>query len=152
MMPNDTKNLLENSKIYYLTYASRASNQISYNEIRGILLKSRSNNPIQKISGLLIYKCGHFMQYLEGDEDNVNQLFEKIKCDSRHSEVLILKTGFQEMRQFADWGMAFRCPDKPYDERFTEPSEIAFTDAALSKYSTNAMMLLHLFDKHFEKN
>ena len=75
--------------------------------ISDILKTARKNNKQKNITGVLFVGNGFFMQSLEGEEEDVKALFEKIKVDERHSNVKII--GFSELkeRRFKSWDMAY---------------------------------------------
>ena len=72
-----------------------------------LLKGSHVRNTRAGITGLLLFKNGHFMQLLEGDEAAVIALFSKISRDPRHHHVIILWHGTVDQRDFADSAMAF---------------------------------------------
>ena len=47
-----------------------------------------------------------YLQFLEGEEEAVIELFEKIKKDPRHYEVNKWVQGHTDQRVFSDWSMA----------------------------------------------
>ena len=46
-----------------------------------------------------------FLQYLEGDEEEVMKLFEKIKSDPRHKDITVWIKGYGSDMVFQDWSM-----------------------------------------------
>ncbi len=89
-----------------LTYISRLSETLSDAEIEKIGVWSRQNNQALDITGVLIHFSDFFFQIIEGEETTIDRLYEKIKRDQRHKDVLCLKTEHQvEERLFPDWSM-----------------------------------------------
>ena len=88
-----------------LLYASLATHKLSATDIDKILEQSRSNNRANGITGILCYSDDLFIQVLEGGRDAVNQLYNAIVRDPRHSQVCILH--FEEIgeRRFGAWNM-----------------------------------------------
>ena len=76
-------------------------------EVRGVLAVSRMNNARDGVTGGLLFSEGCFAQVLEGPQDVVEAAFERIQCDARHSEVIVLQNGPVTKRDFPDWSMAF---------------------------------------------
>ena len=75
-----------------------------------ILVDSRVRNKLADVTGLLVYVDGNFLQVLEGEQDAVSALFEKICRDRRHKDVkVVYKTGI-ERRTFDAWQMAYISP------------------------------------------
>ena len=97
-----------------LLYVSTSVKLLSDEELLDILKVSRENNKSLDVTGLLLYKGGNFMQVLEGPDEAVNSLYEKIKTDSRHKDVSIISQEQISARQFPDWEMAFQNLDNPH--------------------------------------
>jgi len=96
-----------------LIYVSTSIKLLNDDELLDILKVSRENNTSGDITGMLLYKGGNFMQVLEGPEDTVYGIFEKIKNDSRHKDVSIISREKTQTRQFPSWEMAFQNLDNP---------------------------------------
>lgn len=91
----------------YLSYVSQQSYSLTDSALEEMLSHARISNEAAGITGILICYEGLFIQFLEGEEDEITRLFEKISKDKRHQEVLVLDYGYSETRSFADWSMAF---------------------------------------------
>ena len=77
-------------------------------EIKALLKVCAENNSELDLTGILLHKDGNFLQVLEGPEDNVKKVLEKIYRDPRHRGIIKLLDGYSDQRQFPDWRMAFR--------------------------------------------
>lgn len=99
--------------MFYLVYASSATRPFSEADLSDLLETSRENNARLGITGMLLYKDGNFMQVLEGEEETVRALYEKIGTDPRHDGAITLHQSFAQERQFPDWSMGFRNLDSP---------------------------------------
>lgn len=90
-----------------LMYASRTAANLDQEGLLAILRQCKDNNPAKGVTGLLCHcsNSGIFMQALEGGRDAVNQLYNRITQDTRHSDVVLLS--YQEIseRQFSGWAM-----------------------------------------------
>lgn len=71
-------------------------------------LKKRSKNSRLGITGFLAYRSGNFIQYIEGDDEPLRNLYATICADPRHGQILILDEGEIPERQFGDWAMNLR--------------------------------------------
>ncbi len=81
-------------------------------EISAILAASRANNARDGVTGALLYSEGCFAQVLEGELGTVQQTFERIQCDMRHGDVVVLEAKNVEQRLFGEWDMALaECAD-----------------------------------------
>jgi len=96
-----------------LIYVSTSVKLLNDEELLDILKISRENNSSKDVTGLLLYKGGNFMQVLEGSEEAVEALYEKIKVDPRHKDVNVLSREQISARQFPAWEMAFQNLDNP---------------------------------------
>ena len=96
------------SLLFQLVYMSSATEAFTKDQLRELLKGSHRRNARAGITGLLLYKDGNFMQVLEGEEAAVRQLFEKIKQDARHHDIITLLQHSIPERQFPDASMAFR--------------------------------------------
>ena len=97
---------MDNS-IYQLVYISAAKHEFSEDELKDLLIKARDNNQKLNISGMLLFHQGSFIQALEGQKKKVDELYEKIGQDKRHSETRVLFRGELEERNFDGWSMGY---------------------------------------------
>jgi hypothetical protein len=88
-----------------LLYASRSLKPASPDVIESILAESRSHNPGLGITGILCQSGGIFMQVLEGGRLAVNQLYNQIVRDERHTDVVVLHYEEVAERRFSGWTM-----------------------------------------------
>ncbi len=98
-------------KIYQILYCSR--NNMTGTEaqidaqIETILRASRVNNAKVGVTGALFYNTVFFAQVLEGAFEAVQGVFERLQLDPRHSDLVVLGSGFVAARDFAEWSMAY---------------------------------------------
>ncbi|HSG02596.1 MAG TPA: BLUF domain-containing protein [Marinobacterium sp.] len=88
-------------------YASTKNDDLTRDDIEGILLESRSNNARSEITGLLCFSHKHFLQCLEGDRAQINELYNRITRDSRHTDPFIIDYSEIDERSFSSWSMGF---------------------------------------------
>ena len=91
-----------------LVYVSSAVKPFTDQELLGLLQKAREANRKLGITGMLLYKNGEFMQALEGGEQEVLALADRISKDPRHRDIRIILKGPARQREFPDWTMGFR--------------------------------------------
>jgi hypothetical protein len=82
-------------------------------EVANILAASRANNARDGVTGALLYSEGCFAQVLEGGLDAVERTFERIQCDPRHGDVVMLQATRAKGRLFGIWDMALAESDDP---------------------------------------
>lgn len=91
----------------FWVYVSSAVDWFSMAELRRLLAKSRERNEREGITGMLLFKDGHFMQVVEGEDEAVKRLHDRIQADPRHHGIVTVDSGPIDARRFADWRMAF---------------------------------------------
>jgi hypothetical protein len=107
------------SQLIRLIYASRstfepnAAHQGLDPSIAKILAKSRKNNAQRGIVGSLLFGDGCFLQCLEGSDEAVDALYEKIKADPRHGEVTVLSRRNIDHASFRVWSMKYAPGEAP---------------------------------------
>jgi hypothetical protein len=90
-----------------LVYISAATQHPTDQELKNLLMGARERNKRRNITGLLIYKSRTFMQVLEGEQQQVHELFNKIKQDPRNNGMVKLIEQPIAKRDFAHWYMGF---------------------------------------------
>ncbi|QQL50358.1 BLUF domain-containing protein [Mucilaginibacter ginkgonis] len=103
----------------YLVYMSTAHKLMSENELLDILTISRQNNTANKLTGMLLYGEGSFVQVLEGEETVVNTVFDRIEHDPRHKHIIIIASGNQKHRNFTDWSMGLKTVNRDVISQFS---------------------------------
>ena len=92
---------------FQLTYHSIATPGITGNDIKDIMDVSTKNNAELGITGCLMFYKSFFLQILEGEEEVVLDLYDKIKNDRRNDQVTLLSTDNSKFRIFKEWSMAY---------------------------------------------
>ncbi|BDZ74801.1 BluF domain-containing protein [Methylophaga marina] len=110
--------------LYSITYVSSATHAFSQEQLFELLDECRGNNLRENLTGQLLYKNQEFMQVLEGEEEPLKFTFEKICCDKRHKNILILNEGSIDHREFCDWTMGFYNLDNEYEHHIPGYSDI----------------------------
>ena len=99
------------AQLYRVLYCSRncipGSPELVASQIRNILAASRANNSRVALTGALLFSAGCFAQALEGPLDVLEDTFERIQCDERHSDVTVLHSAPITAREFPAWSMGF---------------------------------------------
>ena len=93
--------------MHALVYRSIADNSFAVPNIYSMLSRAREYNTEHGITGCLLYHNSKFLQLLEGEEEKIESLFQKISKDSRHHQVEIIEQGILDSRLFNEWSMAF---------------------------------------------
>lgn len=94
--------------MYRIIYTSRATRPISDLELEELLEVARKKNKQKNLTGLFIVKGRIFFQCIEGEKENVEQVYEKILADDRHSDIIELFEEDCASRLFPNWTMGYQ--------------------------------------------
>ncbi|MFN0256485.1 BLUF domain-containing protein [Pedobacter ureilyticus] len=140
---------------FYLVFTSRSSTLMSVGELNLILRKCYQANKSLNITGMLLYMEvrlmnkleGRFIQLLEGNELQVQLLYDKICNDERHDKIFILASGHQKTARFNNWHMSYS--NKPYS---TRGYKMLDDKLFLSRYFTNNNGPAHFLKSFYNYN
>lgn len=90
-----------------LAYLSSASQPFSEADLEALLLDARARNRQHGVTGVLLHHDGSFFQYLEGPEDGVAAVYERIRASRRHRGLIELFRWPCPGRLFDGWTMGF---------------------------------------------
>ena len=97
-----------NDELIHTIYASRTTEKVTEEDLLDILDAARRNNSSMDLTGMLLHCEGSFFQVLEGTEENVHAIYEKICRDDRHDAITkIIEEAIPE-RSFGEWTMGFK--------------------------------------------
>jgi len=96
------------AQLTQLIYVSSAVTLFSEQTLNEMLILARNANRRHQITGLLLYKDGNFMQVIEGNKNDIEQLYNNICRDRRHTGIILLVKEAIEQREFFDWSMGFK--------------------------------------------
>ena len=88
-----------------LTYTSRASLDLSAQDLADIHDSARHLNALDGITGLLVFDGVRFLQIVEGSQEAIDSLVDRLRADSRHSAVEVRDERLVDERSFPDWSM-----------------------------------------------
>lgn len=132
----------------HIIYVSTAVEPMSDEELKDLLRLCRDCNERNQITGMLLYKNGHFMQVIEGDKAPVTQLMDNILRDIRHHNIDIMRRENIPSRDFPDWTMGFQnisASDRFKIPGFTNILESDFNAESFSEDTSQAHQLLLAF-------
>ena len=130
--------------VHSLVYVSAADRGLRGVDLQTLLVQSRRNNEANDVTGLLLYRAGTFLQFLEGAEAVVEGVFAAIAADERHHDVVLVRRREQPARQFPSWSMAYG----DVDPTSTEPLQVESPppDGPAPQTADEAMFILELLD------
>ncbi len=95
---------------YRLIYSSEATGEMARADLEQMLEESRVRNARRDITGALVFVDGVFLQVLEGERDDVEDLMESIRRDPRHRNLKVFHEEESDRRTFPTWRMAYLSP------------------------------------------
>jgi hypothetical protein len=132
-----------------LVYASRSLEPFSEQDLLGLLTRARNRNHELGVTGMLIYAAESFLQLVEGDDDAVEVIWDRIRLDPRHAGLRVLQDGPATERLFGEWSMGFEHPDAESLEEtlpgYRAGSVYPFVDSQLVSAADTASTLLTLY-------
>ncbi len=111
-------------ELAYLIYKSTPT--LTEKDLPEIAEQSKHNNIDKWLTGLLVYGNNEFIQVLEGAENDIKTLYQKLLSDKRHTNLKVVKKGILERRYFPTWSMGFHSVNK---------EEMELIDKALEGHS-----------------
>ena len=97
--------------VYRLIYVSKGTPGIGKAGLQDILAVSRRNNATMGVTGMLLYLDGQFLQVLDGERHGVDNLYQRIVADTRHSNLQVLFRGIADGALFPTWSMGLKIVD-----------------------------------------
>ncbi len=98
-----------------ISYVSTADPSLRQEALSSLLDTTKHRNEKSNISGILLYADGNFMQVLEGHQEQVERLFEKICLDARHSNVIKVASMDYKHPIFKGYASGFSVIERPKD-------------------------------------
>ena len=134
-----------------LVYVSTRKPSCTDEEIEKILASCKKNNPSLEITGVLLYSDTKFIQMVEGEYKLLMELYDKIKLDDRHRNVMMISCGPIKEKAFPSWHMGSRkIPGGNFEfETDITKSENAVFNQILTISEDNNNRVLGLLEKLF---
>lgn len=132
-----------------IIYASRALHDFPDQELVELLLRARATNEEHDVTGMLVYAARSFLQLFEGEDDDVELVWDRIRMDDRHTDLRVLADGPATSREYGDWSMGFEHLDALELERtlpgYRASIEYPFVSPELIAAADTAETLLSLY-------
>jgi hypothetical protein len=94
--------------IFSLVYVSSASGLFDKDVYRQIAIDARTFNESKSITGMLLVYNETIIQFLEGPEFEVSELYRRIEKDVRHKNPILISTRETDQREFLHWSMGYK--------------------------------------------
>lgn len=93
-----------------IAYTSSATQPMGDADLEQLLERARRKNEEVRVTGVLLYHDGSFLQYFEGPAEGVEVVYERIRRSPLHGGIIELINGLIERRVFSSWVMGFTHP------------------------------------------
>lgn len=88
-----------------IIYRSHISADVPVKILPGMVEKASLLNASHQVTGILLFNGTHFFQILEGPEEGVMTIYNRICADHRHHNVVELMRDYSPYRRFGNSGM-----------------------------------------------
>lgn len=102
---------------YVISYVSTVHPQVSNYDIAKLMDFIKTNNNTLNITGILIYSDGNFFQILEGEKFLIKMLFDKIKKDVRHYNIIKMLDKEIKVNSFSEYNSSFTVISDHYNHK-----------------------------------
>jgi hypothetical protein len=140
---------------YCIVYLSSSRGFLSDEALNRILYHSQKKNRSLGITGILLYFNGCIIQVLEGSEERVKAVYEVIRRDPQHTQVIKLYSDPIEHRSFSDWSMGYKTISaRELDHLKHELSFMnePFVPVSLDRQSNPILSLVEVFYRNNYRN
>lgn len=101
---------------YAICYVSTVAPNLPISVIQDLLEQSSKKNNKKGITGILLFSNGNFFQVLEGEKNAVEDLFNTIKEDKKHYDLLPVFKKEISNPEFKEYKSDFLSLDTTYQE------------------------------------
>jgi hypothetical protein len=88
-----------------LAYISTATDAVTEGDLLRLVASAQRFNASVSVSGLLIYGDQGFLQTIEGPNDAITQVFNRIVTDPAHKDIRVFVDERITRRLYPDWAM-----------------------------------------------
>lgn len=116
-----------------IIYRSHLCDDVPLKSLVELAAKANKINELHGVTGILLFNGTHFFQVLEGEEESVCKIYNRICTDDRHHNVVELMRDYAPSRRFGNAGMEL------FDLRKYDEASVlqAVLDKCTSKYQLN---------------
>lgn len=90
-----------------IIYLSTTIIDFDEKKLQALTHKAAKKNQALNITGYLYFEKNNFLQYIEGESDEVENLINVIENDPRHEVVYIIRKPNITSRNFSSWNMKY---------------------------------------------
>ena len=128
-----------------LIYLSTARLGLEAADLENILSRAVAHNLAHGVTGVLLFNGRNFLQVLEGPRRMVEELYERITRDPRHTGVTLIKTEDVRALSYPEWGMKLKDVDADIGEHSLLRLTQQIADALVDVSSADIKALIKAF-------
>jgi len=99
--------------LHSLVYVSSAVEEITADKLSHLLRRAKARNLVHGVTGVLLFDAGNFMQYIEGPQAGLAEIYRHIKRDRLHAGIIELSVERNLSRSFGNWALGARVFNAP---------------------------------------
>lgn len=88
-----------------IAYRSNAVQGVTADQLKALVRNAAHHNRLAGVTGVLLCDGSHFLQYIEGPEDGIEQVYSRVLSSRSHTGVVELARGEAQVRRFPHWSM-----------------------------------------------
>ncbi len=135
-------------QLIQVVYCSTATDNLTREKIESLLRISQRRNERLGITGMLLCAGRSFLQVIEGERTNVDNLISSIEKDDRHRNITVIIREPIAKRSFGDWTMGYADLKKVDLDSIVGVNDFFLQDEPLTQIDhARALKLLDLFKK-----
>lgn len=92
-------------RIAAVLYVSRVSDAFKLEDLELLMKRCQARNAKAGLRGILLYSAGHFIQFLEGPKEALDETLGRIVQDHRHRDLEFLMKATTDQYLFDEWSM-----------------------------------------------
>ena len=94
--------------LHAIAYASEARADLRTTDLDRVLADATAFNRVAGVTGVLMFDGSRFLQYLEGPEDGIDSVYQRIVNARSHGQLKVLCRAPVAQRAFPRWSMGTR--------------------------------------------
>ena len=102
------------SNIRRIVYVSQGRYAFTQDELMTMCSGFSAHNALRNVTGVLMLIGNWFLQVIEGPDEAIEELIDRIRTDERHSCVTVISDHEDEDRIFGQWSMNLLDLDSRY--------------------------------------
>jgi hypothetical protein len=131
-----------------LVYVSSARALLTGQELQQLLQRARANNEKERVTGVLLYCDGSFMQYIEGPADALERVYALIRSDRRHHGIVEIYSARVNCRAFNGWTMGYLPTHKADFVRLSRADWCGGSSSSPRQPGVGLQLLLDFWGRH----